>query len=148
MHTRFIIAIFILAFSPAQAQDIAFPQSQLSIKTREKTLQFTIEVATTPEQQKRGLMYRTNLPDMHGMLFVFKPAQPVRFWMKNTPIPLDMLFIDDKGIITQIFHNATPRSTDLIPSKDKVRGVLELKGGTATQYHIATGDRVIYAWFP
>jgi uncharacterized membrane protein (UPF0127 family) len=143
-----LLCLVFLAPSAARTEEVAFPTDRLDIRTQRDTLHFTVEVATSDEQHERGLMFRKSLPDLHGMIFIFPAAQRVAFWMKNTLIPLDMLFVDDRGNITQIARNARPESTDLIPSSQEVRAVIEIAGGAAAQYHIAPGDRVVYSLFP
>jgi uncharacterized membrane protein (UPF0127 family) len=104
---------------------------------------FSVELATTDAERERGLMYRKELPPGHGMLFDFGRDQPVAFWMHNTYISLDMMFIRSDGRIMRIEENAEPLSDRLIPSGAPVRVVLEVIGGTAQQLGIKAGDRVI-----
>ncbi|WP_264327130.1 DUF192 domain-containing protein [Romeriopsis navalis] len=107
-------------------------------------IQFKIAVANTPRQQQIGLMLRSNLPDDEGMLFPFSPARRVGFWMKNTLIPLDMLYIRD-GIIREIKHNVPPCKTDpcpTYPSEELIDQVIEIRGGLAKAVGIKVGDRV------
>ncbi|WP_246518616.1 DUF192 domain-containing protein [Ancylobacter lacus] len=120
----------------------------LSIRTAKGTVDFKVEVAQTDAERERGLMYRTELKPDTGMLFDFKLPQPVYMWMKNTYIPLDMVFIAADGRIANIAENTTPLSTDVIASDGQVRAVLELAGGTARAKGIAVGDRVRYRLFP
>jgi uncharacterized membrane protein (UPF0127 family) len=102
-----------------------------------------VETATTRAQRDRGLMFRTRLADRHGMLFDFGPPQEVRMWMKNTLIPLDMIFIDANGRIHRIERDAKPGSLALISSGGPVRSVLELNAGSADKYGIEPGDRIV-----
>src|SRR5690606_15746181 len=108
---------------------------------------FSVEMATTPEEKATGLMHRKHLPDGQGMLFDFSPAQQVSMWMKNTYISLDMIFIGSNGRIVRIAENTEPLSTRIISSRRPVKGVLEVIGGTAKKYGIATGDRVSHPLF-
>jgi uncharacterized protein len=101
-----------------------------------------VELATNTADRERGLMFRKELPEGHGMLFDFQTEQQVQFWMHNTYIPLDMIFIAADGRIVHIAENAKPMSDDLIPSVRPVRGVLEVIAGTARKFGIAPGDRV------
>jgi len=103
---------------------------------------FQVEMAVTPEEKERGLMFRRELPEGHGMLFDFMVDQPVAFWMKNTYIPLDMFFIRGDGRIMRIAENTEPLSERNIPSGAAVRAVLEVIGGTAKKLGIRAGDRV------
>ena len=109
--------------------------------------QFQVEVATAPDVRAIGLMFRTSLADDRGMLFDFGAEQYVSFWMKNTYIPLDLLFIDANGVILQIAAQTTPLSLDSIRSNQPVRGVLEIRGGLAGEIGIREGDRVIHGIF-
>ncbi|MGH6717852.1 MAG: DUF192 domain-containing protein [Alphaproteobacteria bacterium] len=108
---------------------------------------FEVEVATTPEQRARGLMFRDDLGSGAGMLFVFEGVREVSFWMKDTRIPLDLLFIDAGGTIVRIAAEATPYSLAPIPSRAPVKAVLEIAGGRAAELGIAVGDRVRHPTF-
>ena len=108
---------------------------------------FQVELAVTPEEKERGLMFRRELPEGKGMLFDFQFDQNVAFWMKNTYIPLDMLFIRADGRILRIAENTEPMSERNIPSGGPVRAVLEVIGGTAKKLGIAPGDRVTHPIF-
>jgi uncharacterized protein len=104
-----------------------------------------LAVAATPLQQQMGLMYRASLPDDEGMLFNFDPARPVAFWMKNTLIPLDMLYIRS-GVVREIQANIPPCKTDpcpSYPSKTTIDQVIEIQGGLAEKLGIKVGDRVV-----
>ena len=108
---------------------------------------FSVELATSGAEWERGLMYRKELPEGRGMLFDFEREAPVSFWMHNTYIPLDMIFIRADGSILRIAEDAEPLSDRLIPSGGPVRAVLEVIGGTARKLGIAPGDRVSGAMF-
>jgi uncharacterized membrane protein (UPF0127 family) len=108
---------------------------------------FSVELATNGAEWERGLMYRKELPEGRGMLFDFEREAPVSFWMHNTYIPLDMIFIRADGSILRIAEDAEPLSDRLIPSGGPVRAVLEVIGGTARKLGIAPGDRVSGAMF-
>lgn len=99
-----------------------------------------VEVADTDAARETGLMNRESMPADHGMLFDFKQTRPVSMWMKNTIIPLDMLFLDNHGKVVNIATNAKPYSLEVIPSKVPVRYVLELNGGAAARYDVKRGD--------
>ncbi len=102
----------------------------------------SVELALTREEQARGLMYRTELAEDAGMLFVFDREEPRRFWMSNTPIPLDILFIRSDATIATIAARTTPYSERQIPSRVPVRYVLEVPGGWSDRHGVKTGDRV------
>jgi uncharacterized protein len=114
----------------------------LEIASKSGVHAFQVEMAITPEEKEHGLMFRRELPEGTGMLFDFQFDQPVAFWMKNTYIPLDMLFIRADGRILRIAENTEPMSERNIPSGGPVRAVLEVVGGTAKKLGIAPGDRV------
>jgi uncharacterized membrane protein (UPF0127 family) len=118
--------------------------STLIIATRDAQHRFTIEIARTPAEMERGLMYRDRLGPDHGMLFLYDEERAVSFWMKNTLIPLDLIFADSSGRIVQIAERAVPLSTALISSDSPVRAVLEVNGGTADRLNVAVGDRLIH----
>lgn len=103
---------------------------------------FTVEIVDTPETRAKGLMYRQELADDAGMLFDFKEERPVSFWMRNTYIPLDMLFIEADGTVLNIHVNARPHDTTSIPSAGPVQFVLEIPGGRSTELGIEAGDTV------
>jgi len=108
---------------------------------------FSVELATTDEERERGLMFRKELPDGRGMLFDFETERSVAMWMKNTLIPLDMIFIRADGRIANIAESTEPMSTRIIPSRGVVRAVLEVAGGTAKRLGIEVGDRVAHPMF-
>jgi uncharacterized protein len=114
----------------------------LEIASKTGVHAFQVEMAITPDEKEHGLMFRRELPDGHGMLFDFMVDQPVAFWMKNTYIPLDMIFIRGDGRILRIAENTEPMSERNIPSGGPVRAVLEVIAGTAKKFGIAAGDRV------
>lgn len=127
--------------------NVTFQHADLSIESGGKRIPFKIEIADTDERRALGLMYRNSLPADAGMLFDFKHDQDVAFWMRNTRIPLDMLFIDRTGRIVNIAERAVPFSEETIPSAGPVLAVLELNGGTAARLGFKPGDRVIYPLF-
>jgi hypothetical protein len=112
------------------------------IHTADGIVEVALEVAATPEALRRGLMYRRELSDGHGMLFVFPREEDHLFWMKNTLIALDMLFIAGDGRIVGIRANTTPLSTETVGVGRPSRWVLEVPGGWAARRGIAAGDRV------
>lgn len=110
-------------------------------------VKFAVELALTPEQQQHGLMFRKEVKPYEGMLFDFGPERPIAMWMKNTLVPLDMLFIAADGRITRIAANTKPHSLDTIDSGSPVKAVLEIAGGSALLLGIKPGDRVIHPMF-
>jgi uncharacterized membrane protein (UPF0127 family) len=102
---------------------------------------FTVEIADTDAERERGLMFRTSLAPDAGMLFDFHGEQQVTFWMQNTLIPLDMIFIGSDGIVKTIHVNARPMDTTTIPSNVPVRFVMEIAGGRSEDIGLKVGDR-------
>ena len=100
---------------------------------------FTVEVADTAETRARGLMFRKTMDDDNGMLFVYPRQRPVAFWMKNTFIPLDMIFVDETGVVKSVHANAIPHDTTAIPSGAPVQYVVEINAGLAATKGIAEG---------
>jgi hypothetical protein len=113
----------------------------LTIRSKNGVHTFTVEVAATPEQQERGLMFRHSLAGDRGMIFPYEPAQEVAFWMKNTLIPLDIIYIRSDGTIVRITRAEAMDLTPL-PSGELVTGVLEIRGGRAAELGINEGDVV------
>jgi uncharacterized membrane protein (UPF0127 family) len=140
-----LFAVLAVAFvAPAYAAG----EAALEIVTKTGVRAFTVELATNDAERERGLMYRKELPEGHGMLFDFqRDTAGISFWMHNTDIPLDMIFIRADGRIARIAENAEPLSDKLIPAGAPVRAVLEVIGGTARKLGIAAGDRVIGSLF-
>ena len=126
----------------AAAPAAAAGQSTIEIVSKSGVHAFSVELASNDAERERGLMFRKELPEGTGMLFDFEREAPVAFWMHNTFIPLDMIFIRADGSILRIAENAEPLSDRLIPSGGPVRAVLEIIGGTARKLGIAPGDRV------
>lgn len=126
----------------SQAAEPKAPLEALEIATRSGVVVLEVEVARTEKQRETGLMYRKELPERQGMLFDFRVDQPVYMWMKNTYIPLDMLFIRSDGSIARIEAMTTPFSERTISSGEPVRAVLEIGGGAAKRLGIAPGDKM------
>jgi uncharacterized membrane protein (UPF0127 family) len=111
----------------------------LTIRTNSATHHFTVEVAATPEQQERGLMFRKSLAGDRGMIFPYDPPQDASFWMKNTLIPLDIIFIRSDGTIARITHAKALDVTPL-PAGEPIAAVLEIRAGRAAELGIKEGD--------
>ncbi len=122
--------------------------TSLSIETQQGAVSVSVEVAATPETRETGLMNRTELAPDAGMLFVYPPDRAIALWMKNTLIPLDMLFIDDAGVIQFIKHEAQPHDLTPVPGPTGIaaRAALELNGGRAAALGIVLGDRIRPIW--
>jgi len=138
-----LAALFLTVSLVARSAD----ETTLEIVTKNGVHVFSVELARTDEERQKGLMFRKELPEGKGMLFDFKPDQDVSMWMRNTYIPLDMLFINADGTIRRIAENTEPLSEKTIPSGGPVRGVLEVIGGTAKKLGIAAGDKVAHPLF-
>ena len=119
----------------------------LQIDAAAGTHAFQVEIAKDDATRERGLMYRRFMPADRGMLFEFNREGPVSFWMKNTYIPLDMIFISRSGTVTNIVANAEPLSERVIPSVAPCAAVLELNGGVAASMGLKVGDKVRHAFF-
>lgn len=132
--------------APARAQSSGSVEP-LALVTATGTHHFSVEVMRTEAQRERGLMFRRYLPPDRGMLFDFKTVRPVMMWMKNTYLPLDMVFISRAGIVTSIAEDTEPLSERIIPSGGPVYAVLELNAGTAARIDLKPGDRVVQALF-
>ena len=146
-------SLLLLALLPAAltgtalAQMQRFPTSQVTIVSAGGPHKFTVELAATPAQLEQGLMFRRSLAPDSGMLFDFQVPSMATMWMKNTLIPLDMLFVDAQGRIVNIHQRAVPGSLETIAAAAPVRAVIELNGGTATRLGIRPGDRVVFPIF-
>jgi len=147
---RFIFAaplMFAAVAARAQPADVQFKRSSLTIVAGGRDLKFEVDLATNDAERSRGLMFRKQLGAYEGMLFDFFQEMPVSFWMKNTLIPLDMVFIAGDGTVKHVHANAVPLSTDAIPSLYPVRAVLEINGGSAALLGIKPGDKVKHPIF-
>ena len=134
----------------ASAPDAAAIKSYepLDIVTAGGKSHFEVEVMKTPDQQARGLMFRRTLDDDKGMLFDFGIDRPVAMWMKNTYLPLDMVFINADGVIHRVEERTEPLSERVISSNGNVRAVLELNAGVARKLGLKGGDRIVHPMFP
>ncbi|WP_066687136.1 DUF192 domain-containing protein [Caulobacter sp. CCH9-E1] len=120
----------------------------VEVVTSRGRARFQVEIAATQAEQARGLMFRKSLAPDRGMLFTYKRPQPAAYWMKNTLIPLDIIYIQPDGRILSIVRNARPYDETPLPSGGLVLGVLEIAGGRAAQLGILPGDRVLHRIFP
>jgi uncharacterized membrane protein (UPF0127 family) len=136
------VVVLCLAALAGQASAQALRTEPLDIVTAGGVRHFTVEVADTDATRETGLMFRKGLAPDKGMLFDFGTPQTVTFWMKNTLIPLDMIFIAKDGHVVSITRNAVPMSEALIPSGGPIVGVLELRGGRAAEIGVKPGDMV------
>lgn len=147
---RSMTFVFLLSLIFAAAPTTASPTADtqpLKIEATTGDREFAVEVVREEKERNRGLMFRRHMADDRGMLFDYNPPQAVSFWMKNTYIPLDIIFIDARGRIITIAENTKPLSLETIPSGGVARGVLEINGGLAKKLGIKVGDRVRHALF-
>ncbi len=139
-----VIALSALLLGLATSGRLGAAELQtLTVASKTGTHGFTVEMALTEAEKARGLMFRRELPEGRGMLFDFIREQEVSFWMKDTPISLDIIFVRADGRIRRIASNTQPQSERPIPSRGPVRAVLEVIAGTAKKLGIAPGDRVM-----
>ncbi len=155
-HACLVLSAAFLIFPNAacankQAQPVLaqpLPQETIIIETAEgQDHSFDVEIAIKPEDQSRGLMFRSQMADNKGMLFVFDEEDDRMFWMRDTLIPLDMLFIGKDGVIRHIHHNAKPLDETHITSDKPAMAVLEINGTLAGQLGIKEGDKIIHPAF-
>lgn len=157
LRSLFLLLGFVFALPPA-ALVLAPPRAATAQERFVQTLAvlvgadglrhpLTVEFASTPQQLQQGLMFRRSMAVDSGMLFDFGHDQPVSMWMKNTLIPLDMLFLDRAGRVVGIAERAVPETTTVISSPGPVRAVLEVNGGTTARLGLKVGDRVEHQMF-
>jgi len=142
-----LLAARVGAAEPALQDLSTFPRSSVTIQSASGPQLFDVWVADTPDRQRQGLMFVRDLPASQGMLFINEAPRISSFWMKNTFIPLDMLFIDERGRVVEIFANTPPLSLDPIGPDTPVRAVLELRGGESERRGIKKGDTVRHPAF-
>jgi len=143
-------ALLVYMSSTGFAEDARAPQAgleKLEIVTSSGTHEFSVEVMRSEPQRERGLMFRRYLPQDRGMLFDFGGERPVMMWMKNTYLPLDMIFIARTGKVVGLAENTEPLSEKIIPSGAPAYGVLEVNAGTASRIGLKIGDRVRHPLF-
>jgi uncharacterized membrane protein (UPF0127 family) len=129
------------------AEPVQFDVGEVLLETGSGTHTLSVEIARTPRQRERGLMFRRALADDAGMLFLFERDGFISMWMKNTYVPLDMIFIDRHGRVTQVVERTTPGSQAIITSAEALRAVLEVKAGTAARLAVRPGSLVRHKAF-
>ncbi|MBK8210411.1 MAG: DUF192 domain-containing protein [Rhodospirillales bacterium] len=140
-------AMVLLTAKSRAAEEPAFPVSPLTIETARGRFQFMVEMAETPSTWRQGLMKRRQLAADAGMLFNYHEPRVASMWMKDTFISLDMIFIDERGLVVNVVENTEPLSLASISSDGPVLAVLEVSAGTAARLGMKRGDRVIHAIF-
>lgn len=141
-----VLALHTMTLASGTLGDLPLEQVEI-VGADDARHRFEVRLADTPEARSRGLMYVTALEPRHGMLFDFGETREVGMWMKNTPLSLDMLFIDAGGFIRRIAAETRPFSTEIVRSGVPVRAVLEIRGGLAAELGIEPGDRVVHRIF-
>lgn len=141
----FMLASALLAAAPAAGAEAAL--QKLQIVTASGTHDFRVELADTPAERSRGLMHRRAMPQDQGMLFDFHAEGPVMMWMKNTYIPLDMVFVSRAGVVTNVAADTVPMSEEIISSGGPVYAVIEFNAGTARRIGLKPGDEVRHPAF-
>jgi uncharacterized membrane protein (UPF0127 family) len=146
---RVLAVVLLLLAAPALAQLVTFPKDTVTIETAAGAKhRFDVELATSPQQISQGLMFRRQMAADAGMLFLFERPDPAVFWMKNTFIPLDMIFIGTDGRILNIAERTIPQTETPVPASGPTRAVLEVNGGTAARLGLKPGDRVRHSALP
>ena len=149
MRHLLLAALLLLAACEQGPQPQNLPLQPLAIVKQDgAAVALKVQVADDANETRIGLMYRTEMPEHHGMLFVFDKPSVQSFWMKDTLIPLDLLFIGEEGRIMHIHANAAPRDLTGISSRFPVREVLEINGGMAEKWGVQVGDRITLAVMP
>jgi uncharacterized membrane protein (UPF0127 family) len=146
---RVFLALVLLGLPAARSlpAGAAAVLEELVIITGKGRTTLEVEVAETDAERSKGLMYRGSMPQNHGMLFDFGSPRPVAMWMKNTKIPLDMVFADAQGRVIAIREDTVPFSTATIEVDEPVKAVLEVNAGTAKRVGLAVGDRLLHRIF-
>ena len=142
-----IVAWIALALMPALASCDSTPQVAIVSPDNSTLATVKVEIANAPDSRELGLMYRKHLDDNAGMIFIFPNPEAAQFWMKNTMIPLDMLFADSNGKVLGIVANAKPFSETPVGGFAGTLYVLEVNGGYAAAHHIVTGDQMKFSGF-
>ncbi len=145
MRRPMVLATSLILAGAVAAADC--PSDSVQLRGDWGQLRFSVEIADDDAERSRGLMFREEMARSAGMLFVFEYPQTVSFWMKNTLIPLDMIFLDDTGTVVKVHHEAVPGDATAIPGGDNVLAVLEINGGLAERYGIGAGSELQHGAF-
>jgi len=136
LRLGFLLALLPLLLGASGIREVVL------IETASSQYRFEVEIADDVKERAEGLMHREELADNAGMLFIYAKPQPVDFWMKNTPLSLDIVYVRVDGTIARIAERTTPMSEELIPSGEPIKAVLEVKAGTMRALGVAVGDRL------
>ncbi len=145
LHRLIAAAALAVAAAPSLAE---CAPGRVDLRGEFGTASFRVELARTPAEQARGLMHRESMAAMAGMLFVYPDEREVSFWMRNTLIPLDMIFVDAEGVVVGVHAEAVPLDETPIPSGEPTLAVLEVNGGMAARLGIDVGDELRSAAMP
>jgi len=137
-------SILIVVFMSGAIADVLFKRSSLKIETKSGPVKLDVEIADTDPKRAQGLMFRRRLQDGQGMIFLFEHEEEITMWMKNTYIPLDMVFIGTDWRVTRVAAQAEPLSTDIISSGPPAARVLEIGAGQAEKLGVKPGDLVAF----
>ncbi|MGI9370848.1 MAG: DUF192 domain-containing protein [Ruegeria sp.] len=143
----FLAALAVYVLTLAGAAEAACSRNSVDLKNDQAQIRFNIELAITPQERSRGLMFRESMSERSGMLFVFDPPQRAVFWMKDTLIPLDMIFVDQGGLVIHVHENAIPGDLSPIDGGESVFAVLEINAGLASRYSIEPGTMMRHEIF-
>ena len=143
----FLLFVWGALYQSALAQDATFSTTTLQIEGKLAATEMIVEIARSPAQLAQGLMYRNHLPENRGMLFDFGEEKKIYMWMKNTILPLDMIFLDRRGEVVGVKPKTTPFSEAIITIEPKARFVLEVNAGTSAKLGIEPGDRLNHTIF-
>jgi uncharacterized membrane protein (UPF0127 family) len=144
MLSRWLILLSLAALALGAVQN---PKVVISASDGTQRAAVSVELAVTPGQRQFGLMYREHLAEDAGMLFIFPAAEPLKFWMKHTEIPLDMIFADPAGVVVGIVANATPYSEKSVGPDAPALYVLEVNGGFCARHSVRAGDKMSFVGF-
>jgi uncharacterized membrane protein (UPF0127 family) len=142
MGIRLAALTVVVCFATAATADEACRDDTLWLRGDFGSARFSVSIADDAKERARGLMFVQSMPTSNGMLFVYDVARPVAFWMKNTLIPLDILFADDTGTVIRVHENAIPGDLTGLPSGGPAQYVLEINGGLARQMGIGPGAQM------
>ena len=143
----FLVVLALLAAAGLVQSAHAMRLETLKLITAQGTHAIDVEVTETPAEKAQGLMFRTRLADTNGMLFFYETPQEITMWMRNTYIPLDMVFIRADGVVHRIEARTEPLSEKIVASRGDVTACLELAGGAAERLGLKAGDRVEHRFF-
>ncbi|HVJ51392.1 MAG TPA: DUF192 domain-containing protein [Aliidongia sp.] len=142
-----LLAVPLLMAAGAPPKLQSFEKGEITVISANGPHKFKVEIAASDGQREQGLMFRQQMAADAGMIFIWQQPQPIVMWMENTYIPLDMLFVDENGVILNIRERAVPFSREQIPSAGPAKVAIELNGGTAAKLGIKAGDKVTGAGF-